>query len=151
MTKGFYKFMCMATAAAMSLIGCGENEPAPEYGVPVDQDVYQTDNDEYTDATKYGIADADFEPADADEEIPENAPLYGNEQVDYDPLLTDGDEPADQDAAVADTDVEYSDESMDTLYGCCSDEFMPDEDAVIVVPDEMTTDYGPISQPFKKK
>ncbi|HNT26961.1 MAG TPA: hypothetical protein PKH10_02165 [bacterium] len=121
MTKRFYKLMCFATAAAMSIIGCGpEDDPTVEYGAPTDLDQYQTDNDEYTDATKYGVLDADYAPTDdmlpdADEPLvipDEPAMEYGPVQTDYDDLKSD---------------------------------------AIIEQPDEMTTDYGPISRPFVKK
>lgn len=142
MTKGFYKLMCLATAAAMSIIGCGEDDPTPEYGVPVDQDQYQTDNDEYTDATKYGIADADFVPADTDEPVITDDPAmeYGPVQTDYDELATDADEPV---VVPDEPAMEYG--PYPTDYDAAG------TDAVIVQPDEMTTDYGPISRPFKKK
>ncbi|HSA34538.1 MAG TPA: hypothetical protein P5077_12500 [bacterium] len=120
MTKGFYRFMCMATAAVMSIIGCGpESDPPLEYGPgPTDYDQYQTD--EYEDALLYADPyteyDDDLVQPDTDEPvISDDPPMeYGPIQTDYDGLVAD-------------------------------------YDGIIEQPDEMTTDYGPVSRSFKKK
>ncbi len=148
MTKGFYKLMCLATAAAMSIIGCGpEKDPAMEYGPgPTDYDQYQ--NDEYGDALLYGDIGVDYDDSivpDADEPVvtPDDPAMeYGPVQTDYDDLATDADEPV---VVPDEPAMEYG------PYPTDYDEAKSDADTVIEQPDEMTTDYGPISRPFVKK
>ena len=145
MTKGFYKLMCLATAAAMSIIGCGEDDPTPEYGVPVDTDNTPADYDEGW-ADEYGPTQVDYDKAtepDADEPVvvPDDPTMeYGPVQTDYDDLATDTDEPV---VTPDDPPMEYG--PLQTDYDAAG------TDAVIEQPDEMTTDYGPVSRSFLKK
>ncbi len=147
MTKGFYKLMCLAAAAAMSIIGCGpEDDPTVEYGPgPTDYDtpgdIDQTDMD----ATLYGDIPVDFDNSivpDTDEPvISDDPPMeYGPIQTDYDDLATDTDEPV---VTPDEPAMEYGPQPVD--YDAAG------TDAVIEQPDEMTTDYGPVSRSFLKK
>ncbi len=136
MTKRFYKLMCFATAAAMSIIGCGETSPT-------DKDQYQDqDNDsEEQDQFLYGVVETDYLEADVDEPVVTDTDEV---VVPDEPAVEYGPQPTDYDAAGTDGDIDDG-----TIYGCDSVYF--DDSDPVPQPDEMTTDYGPISRLFKKK
>jgi len=152
MTKGFYRLMCVAVAGLMSLIGCDtKNEPPVEYG-PGPTDYDRADGDEF-EGTLYGDRyteyDKDLVPTDTDEQVvtpDEPAIEYGPVKTACDDLLPDTDEPV----VVPDAEIDGP------LYGDPYTEYdkdlvSTDDDGVVEQPDEMQTDYGPVSSPFKKK
>ena len=139
--KKFYMLMIALFAMLIGATGCGESDPAPEYGVPVtDEDTEIDDADvvEQTDDVnqpEYGVplTDYDIDATDADiEEVPDEPVVeYGAPYTDYDIDTTD----ADTEEVSDDPVVEYGAPPVD----------YDDEN-----PDEMTTDYGPISTKFHK-
>jgi len=170
MTKGFYRLMCVAVAGLMSLIGCDtKNEPPVEYG-PGPTDYDRADGDEF-EGTLYGDRyteyDKDLVPTDTDEQVvtpDEPAIEYGPVKTDCDDLLPDTDEPVvvpyepplEYGPYPTDYDEYGNDEFDGPLYGDPYTEYdkdlvSTDDDGVVEQPDEMQTDYGPVSSPFKKK
>jgi len=132
--KKFYALMIAVLAMLIGATGCGESDPAPEYGVPVsDEDTVTNDDTPVTD-NEYGTpyTDYDNDTADADTEEVSDEPVveYGTPYTDYDNDTTD----ADTEEVSDDPVVEYGSPAVDY-----------DEN-----PDEITTDYGPISTKFQK-
>lgn len=135
--KKFYALMIALFAMLIGATGCGEADPAPEYGVPVtDEDTEIDDADvvEQTDDVnqpEYGVPLTDYDTNDSDvEEIPDEPVVeYGAPYTDYD--------------KIDDSDVETTDDIGEPEYGVTPVDY--DEN-----PDEITTDYGPISTKFHK-
>jgi len=127
--KKFYMLMIALFAMLIGATGCGEADPAPEYGVPVN------DNE-------YGIPYTDYDVVENDVDV--DQPEYGVPLTDYDTAESDVDNSPDADYHYEyDSDVETTDDIGEPEYGVTPVDY--DEN-----PDEMTTDYGPISTKFHK-
>ncbi len=149
MTKSFYKLMCFATAAAMSLIGCN-NDPSSETDTGMD--------------TLYGIPDTGYDAAEAEaspdkdidwgntpdpEALPEDNDfypdtVYGDPGVDFDDSV-DNDANIDEDADILDTEGDLYQDDYDeyadtTVYGDVYTEYdadlANDDDEIIGTDDD---------------
>ncbi|HSW61246.1 MAG TPA: hypothetical protein VLJ60_10630, partial [bacterium] len=112
--KKFYMLMIALFAMLIGATGCGESDPAPEYGVPVtdedteidDADVVEK-NDVDANQPEYGVplTDYDIDATDSDiEEVPDEPVVeYGAPYTDYD--------------KIDDSDVETTDDIGEPEYG----------------------------------
>lgn len=125
--KKFYTLMIAMFTVLIGATSCGGI--AVEYGVPL------TDSEYGIPLTDYDVADVSDADIVDDSDTP--AMEYGPIQTDYD--VTDGDvevpDNAGPEYGVQPVDYDSTDSDVET----------PDEN-----PDEMTTDYGPISTKFHK-
>lgn len=130
--KKFYAMMVVILAMLIGSTGCGEGDPAPEYGAPLDEDTVMNDENLTDDLTDDQINDIDVEEVSDDVAQPE----YGVTPTDYDTTDAYTEEVPDEPV------VEYGAPPVD--YDVADDSDVEEN------PDEITTDYGPISTKFKK-
>ena len=154
--KKIYAIMVTVFTILTGATGCGES--APEYGVTTDENQIQD--------SEYGVPLTDYDSTDSDVVVNDvdDPAITDDPAMEYGPVQTD-DDTADQDNEVSDdisqpeygvTPTDYDENDNDTEvtsddpameYGPVQTDYdeTPDEN-----PDEMTTDYGPISTKFHK-